>query len=177
VDFDAHLPAHCDDVRVRRLRYGDAEAFALGTRDPAVREHGHLPLTEYTPHIVREQIDGVIAQGLADGTLAALAIADRASDHFAGSVVLFDIHDDRAEVGFWLTPQARGRGFAVKSLHAVAGLGAAAGLSVLQARTSPENVASQRVLEASGFTSKGAARPQRTPSGAVVPLLAFVRPL
>src|SRR5690606_5657062 len=58
----AHLPIGAGDIVVRRLRHEDAEAFALGTEDPAVREYGHLPLSEYTPEIVRDQIDGVIAE-------------------------------------------------------------------------------------------------------------------
>src|SRR5690606_24256669 len=113
------------------------------------------PLANYTPEIVREQIDGVIAQGLADGSLAVLAIADEESDRFLGSVVLFDPHEDRAEVGFWLTPEARGRGAAAAAVRAVGSLAAKAGLSWLEARTSPENVASRRVLEACGFEQRG----------------------
>lgn len=43
------LPAREGDVIVRRLRHDDAEAFAAGTKDPAVRRYGHLPLREYSP--------------------------------------------------------------------------------------------------------------------------------
>ncbi|HEU5126400.1 MAG TPA: GNAT family protein [Glycomyces sp.] len=173
----AHLPIGAGDIAIRRLRHEDAEAFALGTEDEAVREYGHLPLREYTPRIVRDQIDGVIAAGLADGTLAVLAIADGASDRFLGSLVLFDFRPDRAEVGFWLAKEARGRGAAVKALDAAAALAAKAGLGLLEARTSPQNKASRRALERAGFRQSGEATAERTPSGAVVPVLRFERAL
>ena len=70
-----HLPVAAGGVVVRLLREEDAEAFARDTRDPVVQQYGQLPLQHYTPEIVREQIDGVIADGLADGTLAVLAVA------------------------------------------------------------------------------------------------------
>ncbi|MGE2719145.1 hypothetical protein [Mycolicibacterium celeriflavum] len=76
------LPRREGNVTVRRLRHGDAHAFAAGTDDAAVRRFGHLPLGEYSAEVVREQIDGVIARGLADDTLAVLALADASSDDF-----------------------------------------------------------------------------------------------
>lgn len=74
----------------------------------SLKRNGHLPLSECTESIVRDQIDGDIAAGLADGSLAVLAIADAGSDEFLGSIVLFNIRSDRAEVGFWLAPWSRG---------------------------------------------------------------------
>lgn len=172
-----HLPIRSADIVVRRLRHDDAEDFALGTEDAAVREYGHLPLSDYTPEIVRDQIDGVIAEGLADGSLAVLAIAERDSDRFLGSLVLFDFREDRAEVGFWLAKTARGRGAAAKALDAAAALAAKTGLDLLEARTSPQNTASRRVLETAGFRQRGGVSEQRTPSGSVVPVLTFERPV
>lgn len=167
------LPRGVGNVTVRRLRHGDAHAFAAGTDDAAVRRFGHLPLREYSAEIVREQIDGVIARGLADDTLAVLAIADVPSDDFLGSIVLFDIHESSAEVGFWLAPQGRGRGAARQGLSAVAGLAAEAGLTRLRARTAPENVGSRRALERVGFVRTGGARNEATPSGETTPVLTY----
>ncbi|WP_448386488.1 GNAT family N-acetyltransferase [Mycolicibacterium sp. XJ1904] len=87
-----------------------------------------------------------------------LAIADAWSDDFLGSIVLFDIHESDAEVGFWLAPQGRGRGAARQGLSAVAGLATEAGLTRLTARTAPENVGSRRVLERVGFVLAGGPR-------------------
>ncbi|ONM50644.1 GNAT family N-acetyltransferase [Nocardia donostiensis] len=167
------LPCTDGDVRVRQLRHDDAEAFARGTDDEAVKRYGHLPLPEYTPEIVRDQIDGVIADGLADGSLAVLAIADAESDEFLGSIVLFDFSTDRAEVGFWLAPWARGRGAAQHALRAIARAAAARGLSRLDARTVPENTGSRKVLEAGGFTQVGEPTVTTAPSGAELTSLAY----
>lgn len=172
-----HLPRGVDDVIVRRLTHRDADAFATGTADAAVRQHAHLPLTDYTPEIVREQIDGVIDDGLHSDSLAVLAIADASSDRFLGSIVLFDFRGERAEVGFWLAPWARGRAAAVRALGAVIHIAAGSGLSVLEARTTPDNAASQRVLEAAGFVAVGQPYEGVAPSGATVTVLAYERSL
>ncbi|KKW64409.1 GNAT family N-acetyltransferase [Mycolicibacterium elephantis] len=171
------LPLTEGDVTVRRLRHDDADAFAAGTTDPAVRRYGHLPLPEYSPRVVRDQIDGVIADGLADGSLAVLAIADASADEFLGSIVMFDVRETGAEVGFWLSPQARGRGAAQHALRAVVRVAGAAGLTRLTARTVPENAGSRRVLEGVGFVQTGEPRAQVTPSGETVTVLTFSRPL
>ncbi|MGV0775022.1 GNAT family N-acetyltransferase [Mycolicibacterium elephantis] len=171
------LPRTEGDVMIRRLRHDDAHAFAAGTEDPAVRRYGHLPLPKYTPAIVCEQIDGVIADGLADGSLAVLAIADASADEFLGSIVMFDVRETGAEVGFWLSPQARGRGAAQHALRAVVRVAGAAGLTRLTARTVPENAGSRRVLEGVGFVQTGEPRAQVTPSGETVTVLTFSRPL
>lgn len=170
-----HLPRGVDDVIVRQLAHRDAEPFALGTTDQAVRQYAHLPLTDYTPEIVREQIDGVILEGLHSNSLAVLAIADAASDQFLGSIVLFDFRDDRAEVGFWLAPSARGRAAAVRALAAITQVAAESGLSRLEARTVPDNAASRRVLEAAGFARVGQPYEGVAPSGATVTVLAYER--
>ena len=171
------LPCTEGRVRIRALGYGDAAAFARGSRDEAVRRHGHLPLPEYTEDIVREQIDGVIAEGLADGSLAVLAIADARSDDFLGSIVVFNVHGDRAEVGFWLAPWGRGRGAAREALHADARLAARMGLSLLDAKTAPENEASRRVLLGAGYRQAGGPQTETAPDGAVMTVLTFERPV
>lgn len=160
-------------MRVRRLGYADADAFAEGTKDPAVQEYGHLPLPEYTPQVVREQIDGVIADGLRGNEFAVLAVADAATDAFLGSIVLFDVRPDQAEVGYWLGPWARGRGAAKRALLAATRLAGAAGLRRLEAKTSPDNAASQRVLDGAGFRQVGGIREETAPSGEVVRLVTY----
>lgn len=169
------LPVREGDVSVRQLSHADAGAYAAGTDDAAVRRYGHLPLPEYTAQIVREQIDGDIARGLADDSLAVLAIADAHSDEFLGSIVLFDFRADRAEVGFWLTPKARGRGAAGNALRAVARLAAATGLRHLDARTDCANEGSRRVLDGAGFVAKEGPHDALAPSGEVVTVLSYER--
>ncbi|HEY1644473.1 MAG TPA: GNAT family protein [Streptosporangiaceae bacterium] len=171
------LPCTEGQIRVRALEHRDAAPYARGSRDESVRRHGHLPLPEYTEDIVREQIDGVIADGLADGSLAVLAIADASSDDFLGSIVLFNVRADRAEVGFWLAPWGRGRGAAREALAAAARLAAHRGLDFLDARTAPGNAASRRTLLSAGYHELGEPQTVTAPSGTEFTALTFERPV
>ena len=83
--------------------------------------------------------------------LAVLAIADTVSDKFAGSLVVFNVSDDQAEVVFWLRPAHHGTGVTSSVLDLAVDFCRDSGLRVLTARTMPENVASQRVLATAGF--------------------------
>jgi RimJ/RimL family protein N-acetyltransferase len=75
--------------------------------------------------------------------------------------VLFGLFDPFgfAEVGYILGPEGRGHGYATRAVRLVAHW-VLEDLNVgrLQARTHPENVASQRVLERVGFQREGVAR-------------------
>ncbi|QUH02935.1 GNAT family N-acetyltransferase [Saccharopolyspora erythraea] len=162
-------------ITVRPLADRDAEAFARGTADEAVRRFGHLPLAAYTADIVREQIRGVIAEGLRSGELAVLAIADATDDRFLGSITLFGIHGHSAEVGFWLAPAARGLGATSRAVQLLAEWSHGHGIRELTARTELANHASQRVLERCGFGLDGGPTEQRAPDGAVFTGLTYRR--
>ncbi|EHR62370.1 GNAT family N-acetyltransferase [Saccharomonospora cyanea] len=160
------LPVACDGVLLRPLAEVDAEAYAAGTEDAAVRRYAHLPLPEYTPDTVRELARSDVRKGLMSGNLAVLSIVDEKDEAFLGSLVLFDITAHEAEVGFWLSPHARGRGVATRALTASAHLARKLGLRALTARTEPANTASRRTLDTAGFLPDGAPRQSTTPSGA-----------
>jgi [ribosomal protein S5]-alanine N-acetyltransferase len=166
MDLTTLLPRTSAGVRLRQLHHGDAGPYAEGTRDPAVRLFAHLPEPEYDAERVEELIDTEIAAGLRDGTLGVLAIAERETDEFLGSLVLFDISAESAEVGFWLAPQARGRGAAATALTVVQDLARDVGLVRLRARTAVDNPASHRVLALAGFRLCGDPVAGSTPSGA-----------
>ncbi|KXZ58027.1 Spermidine N(1)-acetyltransferase [Brevibacterium ravenspurgense] len=129
----------------------DADAYAAGTKDEAVRRFGHLPESDYTPESVRWMIRDEVAEGLSSGTLAVLALADAETDRFVGSLVLFDVSSEAAEVGFWIHPDARGAGHARRGLELASRFARNSGLRTLTARTLLENKASQRCLTNAGF--------------------------
>ncbi|MEO7061078.1 MAG: GNAT family N-acetyltransferase [Lapillicoccus sp.] len=95
-------------------------------------------------------------------------VADRATDHALGNVTIFRMGHREGrfdgEVGYWLHPPARGRGYLPEALGPVVdhaftpveegGLG----LSRLHAGTDLDNLASQGVLEQAGFQQWGADR-------------------
>lgn len=164
-DFLAVLPISDGVVTIRTMSDSDAEAYAAGTNDASVKRFAHLPLEVYTPQIVRDMIQGAIADGLRDGTLAVLTISDASSDSFLGSLVIFDVKLDDAEIGYWVAPKHRGRKVSGRALALAVEMARKLGLEKLRARTVQENPASERVLLNAGFEQVGEARPEVVPSG------------
>lgn len=165
VDFLAVLPVSDGLVTLRPLSDADAKSYAAGTDDVQVRRFAHLPLEKYTAQIVRDLIHGVIGDGLHNGSLAILAIADASSQTFLGSLVIFDIQKEDAEVGYWVGPEHRGRGVSGRALRLSKEVARSVGWKRLRARTTQDNPASEKVLLAAGFVQQGEARPEHTPSG------------
>ena len=170
------LPITFEDTRLRPLSEQDADAYAAGTKDEAVRRFGHLPEPDYTPESVRRMICGAVAEGLSSGRLAVLALADTDTDRFLGSMVLFDVSATTAEVGFWIHPDARREGHAHRGLELASRFAHTSGLRTLTARTLPENKASQRCLTNAAF-SEVERRVGTTPSGEQTELIHYRRDL
>jgi RimJ/RimL family protein N-acetyltransferase len=91
------------------------------------------------------------------GSRAEFAIRDAATDAFAGDLGLFHLDPTgQAMIGYSLRREYRGRGFTTRAARLVAGWAFRhAGIARLVAGTSPDNVASQRVLERAGFQREG----------------------
>lgn len=172
----ALLPLRSERAVVRAMHTGDARAYAEGTIDASVREYAHLPEPEYTEASVAALINSAISEGLERGDLAVLAIGDPSTGEFAGSLALFDVTDESVEVGFWVHPEHRGKGLAGAALSLAVTLAQRSGLTRLTARTVPENLASQCVLEQAGFT-RGDEVKDVAPSGEAVALLHYSREL
>jgi len=88
-------------------------------------------------------------------------IADAAREEPLGLVSLRMAEQDPglAAVGYWLRPEARGRGVATVAVLLVAGWAFdRLGVQRLELTTVPENVASQRVAERAGFSREGVLR-------------------
>ena len=75
-----------------------------------------------------------------------------------GRFNLVDIEDDTAEVGYRVAERVAGRGVATAGVRELCRLAASEhGVRKLRARTTHENVASQRVLAKAGFVADGEA--------------------
>jgi ribosomal-protein-alanine N-acetyltransferase len=75
-----------------------------------------------------------------------------------GRFNLYDIEDDTAEVGYRVAERAAGHGVATSGVTELCRLAASEhGVRTLRARTTHENVASQRVLTKAGFVAAGEA--------------------
>ena len=97
-----------------------------------------------------------------NGSNAAFSVDAKGHDERVGVVrVMFGLLDPFgfAEIGYIFLPDGRGRGYATRAVRLVAEwLFDELGIGRLQARTHPDNVASQRVLERVGFQREGIAR-------------------
>lgn len=140
----------------------DAEALAAAWADPQVAAHTAVPPAHDLPAAERwvageEQrrhrglaLDLVIAQG--EGPAEVL-----------GEVGLARLdRERRAEIGFWLAPEARGRGVATTAVRllttwALAPEGTGLGLRQVWARTAPDNRPAAAVLGRAGFHRTGEA--------------------
>lgn len=75
-----------------------------------------------------------------------------------GRFNLVNIDDGTAELGYRVAEQAAGRGVATAAVEELCRLAPSAyGLRTIRARTTPDNVASQRVLAKAGFVTVGPA--------------------
>jgi RimJ/RimL family protein N-acetyltransferase len=103
------------------------------------------------------------------GTDVSLAVVDAADPRIVwggSSLYEVDLSQARAAVGYWLSPEARGRGIAARTVRLVAGW-AFDRLAVrrLELTCAPDNVASRRVAERCGFTCEGVLRAHVTFQG------------
>jgi RimJ/RimL family protein N-acetyltransferase len=92
------------------------------------------------------------------GAQAALSIRDAVTDTFAGEIALYysEPPTGQAMIGYDLDPAWRGRGYASRAVRLLAAWAfERTGIVRLIAGTAPENVGSQRVLEAAGFRREG----------------------
>ena len=101
-------------------------------------------------------------RGWEEGSRAVFAIA---GDERGEALGVVDLHlrvggdSGLASAGYWLLPDARGRGVATRALQAAARTAFSEfGVERLFLTTAPDNVASQRVAERAGFTREGLLR-------------------
>ncbi len=152
-------PPLADDLVLLRLpREADADAIAAACSDPEIARWIPVPVP-YTRADARAFIDEV-ADGWSAGTDLAFVIEERASGALAGMIGLHPgSAPDRAAVGYWLAPTARGRGLATRAVRLVATWAFVdPALERLELMTLIGNDASGRVALRAGFRREGILR-------------------
>jgi len=97
----------------------------------------------------------------AGGRYVELTIVERGADDCIGQVRLhgIDWSHERAELGIWLAPQARGRGLAQRALRlACRWLFESCGIERAQIVTEPDNEPMRRAARGAGFVEEGLLR-------------------
>jgi ribosomal-protein-alanine N-acetyltransferase len=140
-------------LRLRPLTLGDLDALAGVYTHPLV--------ARWIGHHTREVVEGEIRRHMsyqAERGYSFWAVEDRASGRFLGDCGLepLEHRGPEIELGYDLHPDAWGRGIGTEAARAAvdAAFGPL-GMERLIAVVRPEHVASQRVLEKTGFTRDG----------------------
>ena len=151
-----------DTIRVRLPRADDAPSIVRGLSDQEIlRGTGIVVTYELSEDAVIERITTRWPTLSRTGDTLYLAIADLATDEYLGNVQLhaFKWDDAQCEIGYWVLPEARGRGV---SAHATRLLSQWAidvlGMERVEATADFDNEASQRSLERAGFVREGTRR-------------------
>ena len=152
-------PLADDGVRLEPLAAKFAPDFDRLLRDSDIVRHTRVP-TKPPAGFAASWVDRYVA-GWADGTRAGFAILSAAEDDFLGMAALVDLDlpARQAEIGYIVSPEARGRGVASRALRLITdwSLGPL-GLERVELRIDVANTASIRVAERLGYVREGVLR-------------------
>jgi RimJ/RimL family protein N-acetyltransferase len=163
-------PPMADEVvSVRPWRVSDVPAKLMAFADPTVQRFSWPRTAPYTEADARnffiEQ-----EQARLRGEELSFALVEPSDDEVVlggGSLYDVDLDERRAAVGYWLAPQARGRGVVTHAVRLVARWAfEELGVARLELTCGPDNHASQRVAERCGFTREGVLRSHTSFKGA-----------
>lgn len=143
-------------VTLRAWEPEDAQAVFAACQDPEIPRF--LPIPQpYTEESARAFVS--IRRADWDGKdERSFAITDARTGVVLGSIARHRRAEHRAEFGYWLAPEARGKGIATRALRLIADWSFAGGLIRLEPFTHPDNNASGRVAERAGFAREGVRR-------------------
>ena len=138
------------DVVLRRWRLGDAPAVHAACQDPLIQRFIPVP-RPYTEEAARSWVERA-REFWGDNPERSFAIVDAQAGRLLGSVTRHGPYGHRASFGYWLAPEARGRGAATRALHLVTEWTLRTTDAVrLDLYTMVGNDASARVAERAGY--------------------------
>src|SRR4051794_6080654 len=158
-------PLGDEAVVLRRFREADVPAIVAICRDPEVRRWTSVP-SPYDESDAREFL--VYAEDARlRGHELQLVLAHPAEGRMLGALGLH-VGAEHAigQIGYYLAPDARGRGLATRALRLMAAWAVRdLDLKRLEVLANPDNVASQRVALKAGFEREGLMRSYRERKG------------
>jgi RimJ/RimL family protein N-acetyltransferase len=146
-----------DGLLFRTPTIDDVPLVAPAFQDPDIGGRANMPA--FDEEAVRSSLP-ILEKNMGEGTFLALLVADPESGEVYGGGNLHRIDRElgQGEIGYWLFPEARGRGIATRTARFLADFGFAIGLERIEARVFYGNPESERVLERAGFTKEGVLR-------------------
>ena len=144
-------------VTLRAWQPDDAPAVFDACQDPLISRFIPVPLP-YTEEVARQDV--VRRRADWDGDCErSLAITDAVTGEVLGSIARHGPRGHMAEFGYWLAPAARGRGIATRALRLITDWTLnSSDIIRLELYTHPDNDASGRVAERSGYVREGVRR-------------------
>ena len=146
-----------DELVLRPWRDADAPAVLAACQDPEIARWVTIP-QPFMP----ADADAFIQTSKSmwrNGTGAAFAIVDAATDRLLGAVTRFGPEGHQATFGLWLAPDARGRGVGSRSLRLVADWTFDTTAAIrLDTFIMVGNEVSNRMVERAGFRREGVLR-------------------
>jgi RimJ/RimL family protein N-acetyltransferase len=144
-------------VTLRVWRPDDAPAVLVACQDPLIARFVPIP-QPYGEEEARSFIE-MVQREWESGDEQAFAIVDAVTDELLGSISRHGPFGHRATFGYWLAPEARGRGVATRALRLIVDWTiAATDVIRFDLYTDVENDASGRVAERAGFEREGIRR-------------------
>jgi RimJ/RimL family protein N-acetyltransferase len=156
---DDRPPPADDEIRLEALSADHLAGLAALGRDPEVQRFTYVP-SPWVDGFEHRWLEGY-DRAREDGTRAGFAIVDQRDGRFVGLAALVTIDRDaqEAEAGYIVSPEARGRGVAVRALRLLSDWALdELELERLELRITAENTASIRVAERCGFLRDGVLR-------------------
>jgi RimJ/RimL family protein N-acetyltransferase len=152
------------DVFLRFPTLDHVDALLPAFTDPELREAGNLPAFDRNALIASIGELPTLAE---EGRLLALAAVDARTGDVVGGGTLHHLDAERkiVEIGYFVLPHARRRGFATTIARLLSEQAFALGIERVAAYVNVGNVASERVLDRAGFTREGVVRSMPKPDG------------
>lgn len=161
------------ELRLRPWTLGDVPAVTAACQDPEISRWTVVP-QEYTDQDATEFIATREADRAAGRELSLAIVSHR--DALLGSIAVSNVDwpDHRAEIGYWMAREVRGRGLGTRAVRLLSRWAIAElRLERLELLANPANEASQRLAERAGFTREGLLRRYRTRHGVREDLIMF----
>ncbi|MGZ9112029.1 MAG: GNAT family N-acetyltransferase [Rhodoplanes sp.] len=158
-------------VTLRALTRSDVEGIRLASEDAEIGRWAGAPAL-YRGRPERFLVNAERDRKAGRAVTLAVAVADLG---FGGSITLTcDWEHRKADVSYWLNPNARRQGFGARALRlATSWAFQELRLERLEVLTNPENEASERVALRAGFTREGLLRAYRPRNGGREDLVMF----
>ncbi len=148
VPYHPGMEIRDEELLLRPIERGDTTALVAALNDPEILRFIPGVPSPYTRADAKAWVRRC-AEVWRSRESCPLAIVDARSGDLLGSI---ELHFTGPTVGYWVAPEARGRGVATRALELVC---AWTDKRPLRLTTHPDNVASQRVAEKAGFRRIG----------------------